>query len=246
MAGDLGASGTNPGTTYTILPTSDPGVYHEDRVVVTAVGSTYVTQMFRVYGATFLDGTWTYVGASTAYATVQNQDGSIHYFTYSGPTGWTTSEWEGSDNNTVYNAVDFGVTAGGSASDNATALGLLFTALTDAAVAGAQCRFRNIISRWRRRRGLLRRLTLFSKAWEPGARRAPTQRFTSRLATPERRFLRPSFFIATIATTLRVAQSSATLHFSGLSLVMRATLVSTSTCGTTSRKSVRSPTAQER
>jgi hypothetical protein len=96
---DLMASGTNPGTTYTISPVTDPGVYHEDRMVVTEVApSTYVTQMFRVYGATFESGAWEFNPStvSTAYATVQNPDGSIHYYSYSGATGWTTPEWEGS------------------------------------------------------------------------------------------------------------------------------------------------------
>jgi hypothetical protein len=66
--------------------------------------------MFRVYGAT-LDPTsdeWSFVDTGTAYATVQNPDGSIHYFTYSGTSPWPTSSWQGSDNNTVYNAVDYG------------------------------------------------------------------------------------------------------------------------------------------
>jgi len=83
---DLMASGTNPGTTYTISPVTDPGVYHEDRMV------------FRVYGATFESGAWEFNPStvSTAYATVQNPDGSIHYYSYSGATGWTTPEWEGS------------------------------------------------------------------------------------------------------------------------------------------------------
>jgi len=129
------ASGTNPGSTYTIS-TGDPGVYHEDRVVVTEVApSTYVTQMFRAYGAT-LNATsdeWEFQsGVSTAYATVQNPGGSIHYFTYSGTNFWQTSDWKGSDNNTVYNAVDFGTTAGGSASSNTSALSSLFTAMATA------------------------------------------------------------------------------------------------------------------
>ena len=129
---DLPASGTNPGTTYTISPPTDPGVYHEDRVVVTTVGATSTTQMFRVYGATLEADGWHFVGASTAYATVQNPDGSIHYFTYSGSAPWSTDSWEGSDNNTIYNAVDFGTTAGGSALDNSAALTALFTAMADA------------------------------------------------------------------------------------------------------------------
>ncbi len=135
---DAMASGTNPGTTYTIFPSSDPGVYHEDRVVVTEVGSTYITQMFRVYGATFDDvsSKWSFVGATAAYATVQNPDGSIHYFTYSGTSPWLTSAWQGSDNNTVYNAVDFGLAAGGIPSDNSDALTSTFTAIFNATPPG--------------------------------------------------------------------------------------------------------------
>ncbi|MGA8661477.1 MAG: hypothetical protein WB644_04150, partial [Candidatus Cybelea sp.] len=55
---------------------------------------------------------WSFVGVSMAYATVQNPDGSIHYFTYSGSTPWPTSAWQGSGNNAVYNAVDFGLVSG--------------------------------------------------------------------------------------------------------------------------------------
>ena len=129
---DLNASGTNPGTTYTIFPITDPGVYHEDRMVVTEVApSTYVTQMFRVYGAAFTPGVgWDYVGATTAYATVQNPDGSIHYFSYSGSAPWLTPAWQGSGNNTIYNAVDYGLNTAGSG--NNTALNLLFSALNSA------------------------------------------------------------------------------------------------------------------
>ncbi len=131
---DLMASGPNPGATYTIAPPTDPGVYHEDRLVVTTVSGVSTSQMFRVYGATFdsLSGTWSYVGATAAYATVQNPNGSIHYFTYSGTNGWPTSAWQGSDNNTIYNAVDFGATAGGSASVNTGALIALFTGMVNA------------------------------------------------------------------------------------------------------------------
>ncbi len=110
--GDLMASGANPGSTYTIT-VGDPGVYHEDRVVVNTVGlEAPITQMFRVYGATLAaPDTWEFVGVgvTTAYATVQNPDGSIHYFTYSGSSPWTTSAWQGSGNNNVYNAVDYGL-----------------------------------------------------------------------------------------------------------------------------------------
>lgn len=133
MTGDLMASGTNPGTTYTISPSTDPGVYHEDRVVVTEVTTTpptYITQMFRVYGATLEADGWHFAGATTAYATVQNPDGSIHYFSYSGTDGWPTEAWAGSDNNRFYNAVDFGLstddTSGGV--DNQVALQAALTA----------------------------------------------------------------------------------------------------------------------
>lgn len=133
---DLMASGPNPGTTYTITM-GDPGVYHEDRVVVTTVSGTSTTQMFRVYGATLEADGWHFVSpASTAYATVQNPDGSIHYFTYSGSVPWQTGNWQGSANNTIYNAVDFGTTAGGAAASNTAALESLFTAMTDAAGLG--------------------------------------------------------------------------------------------------------------
>lgn len=130
------ASGPNPGTTYTITM-GDPGVYHEDRVVVTTVSGTSTTQMFRVYGATLEADGWHFVSpASTAYATVQNPDGSIHYFTYSGSVPWQTGDWQGSDNNTIYNAVDFGTTTGGSAVSNSAALTSLFTSMVTAAGLG--------------------------------------------------------------------------------------------------------------
>ncbi len=134
---DLVASGTNPATEYQITLGS-PGVYHEDRVVVTTVSGASLTQMFRVYGAVLSPGIgWSFQsGVSTAYATVQNPDGSIHHFTFSGTAPWQTEDWEGSDNNTIYNAVDFGTTAGGSASSNSDALTSLFTAMTAAAGLG--------------------------------------------------------------------------------------------------------------
>jgi hypothetical protein len=128
---DLIASGQDPGTQY--QPSETDGVYHEDREVTVAGGPG--SQMFRVYGAKYdstLD-TWTLQsGVSVAYATVQNPDGSIHYFTQSDPSGWGPLDWQGSSNNTVYNAVDFGappLSASGSASDNTLALGSLLSAL---------------------------------------------------------------------------------------------------------------------
>ncbi len=131
--GDLTASGTDPGSTYTISPVTDPGVYHEDRVVVTTVGGVSITQMFRVYGASFATGVWQFMGSvSTAYATVQNPDGSIHYLTYSGTTGWATSAWQGSGNNAVYNAVDYGMTTSDmSGATNTPALNAAIAALLE-------------------------------------------------------------------------------------------------------------------
>lgn len=128
---DLNASGTNPGTTYSIT-TGNPGVYHEDRVVVTTVGGVSTSQMFRVYGANFdpTSSKWFFQSSvSTAYATVQNPDGSIHYFTYSGTTGWATSAWQGSNNNTIYNVEDFGAAPGVASS---AALVSLFMAMSAA------------------------------------------------------------------------------------------------------------------
>jgi hypothetical protein len=72
-------------------------------------------------------------GVSAAYATVQNPDGSIHYYSNYNPSTstfeptWTS--WFGSGNNTVYNAEDFGTTAGGSASSNTAALSSMFTVM---------------------------------------------------------------------------------------------------------------------
>jgi hypothetical protein len=107
MPGDLMATGANPGTTYT----ADSGPYHEDREV-TVTGSPG-PQMFRVYNAMYdtTGGVWKLPvgGSGLAYATVQNPDGSIHYLVSPGTRQWTNSEWLGSGNNTVYNAVDFGM-----------------------------------------------------------------------------------------------------------------------------------------
>jgi hypothetical protein len=88
------------------------GVYHETREVASSAGS----QMFRTYNAQFnVEGDpplWTLNNSSSpAYATVQNPDGSIHYFSMpkSSPP-WAT--WNGSGNNAVYNAVDYGLVEG--------------------------------------------------------------------------------------------------------------------------------------
>ncbi|MGA8475075.1 MAG: hypothetical protein WB681_08415 [Candidatus Cybelea sp.] len=107
--GDLVANTSNPGTRYE--PTETGGVYHEDREVTTTVGTSPVSQMFRVYNAKFDFNTslWTIQSSGKAYATVQNPDGSIHYLTNPNKTSWFTTEWVGSDDNTIYNGVDFGM-----------------------------------------------------------------------------------------------------------------------------------------
>jgi hypothetical protein len=130
--GDLMASGSDPGSTYTVTGIV-PGVYREDRSVTTSLLG---TQMYRVYGALFTPGVgWALqTGASAAYATVQNPDGSIHYVTQSDPSGWPTSAWQGSGNNNVYNAVDYGFSTGDTiGTDNTTYLN---DAITDIISAG--------------------------------------------------------------------------------------------------------------
>ncbi len=106
--GDLMATGQNPGATYT--PTSGP--YHEDRWASVSQGPGW--QMFRVHNAKYdsTSGFWKPMGSgSPAYATVQNPDGSIHFFTQpAGQDQWQT--WAGSGTNAVFNAVDFGLSTG--------------------------------------------------------------------------------------------------------------------------------------
>ena len=111
--GDLMASGTNPGSTYTIT-TGDPGVYHEDRVVVTPVGVTTITRMFRVYGATLNTVTeeWSFVGVRWPTQLSRILTGRSTTLRIPGSTPWPTSAWQGSGNNAVYNAVDFGLVSG--------------------------------------------------------------------------------------------------------------------------------------
>jgi hypothetical protein len=125
--GDLNATGTDPGATYT--PTSGP--YHEDRWANVPNGPGW--QMFRVHNATYslADGAWVPSGSgSPAFATVQDPDGSIHYFTSPpGANQWQT--WAGSGNNTVFNGIDFGMTTEPNV-DNTAALQLAITAVMQA------------------------------------------------------------------------------------------------------------------
>lgn len=119
-------------------PMETGGVQHTDQEFTDSSGNSY---LFRMYNA-YYDSSgpyWTIITStiSEAYATVQNPDGSIHYYSNYNPSTntfeptWQT--WFGSGNNTAYNAVDYGLTANGSASGNNTALGTLFTALGNAA-----------------------------------------------------------------------------------------------------------------
>ncbi len=123
LPGDLNATGADPGSTYTV--TSGSGIYREDRSIA-ATG-----QMFRVYGAALqTDGAWQLQGdATAAYATVQDSQGNIHYYTLDTDTGL----WEGSGNNNVYNAVDYGLSTTGGGIDNTAALN---AAVAAAIIAG--------------------------------------------------------------------------------------------------------------
>ena len=91
------------------------GVWHEDHEIDGA--------MYRAANATFDESheTWSLkVSSQPAYATVQDTDGSTHYYSMPKHSGsWMT--WEGSDNNAVYNAVDFGLIANDSSTSTAEA-----------------------------------------------------------------------------------------------------------------------------
>ncbi|HLY00959.1 MAG TPA: hypothetical protein VKR56_00530 [Candidatus Cybelea sp.] len=96
-----------PATLYEPALPEINGVYHEDREV-NLTGVPGQSQMYRTYNAAFdlVFMNWAVQTAGLpAYATVQNPDGSIHYFTLNTATG----QWEGSGNNAVYNAVDYGL-----------------------------------------------------------------------------------------------------------------------------------------
>jgi hypothetical protein len=118
-----------PATQYEPAAPETNGVYHEDREV-NITGAVGASLMYRTFNAMFDPGlkVWAPFDSSLpAYAYVQNSDGSIHYYTLDG-----SGNWLGTDNNTVYNAVDFGtpaLSASGSASDNTAALGSLFAAI---------------------------------------------------------------------------------------------------------------------
>jgi hypothetical protein len=121
---DLRAWGTNPGTEYAptnaFPPTGTP--YNEERqVTLPGIG----TQIYRTVNAYFNNNTksWTAVSSGPAYAEVQNPDGSIHFYTLN----TTTGNWEGSGNNAVFNAVDYGMSTA-TGFDNTNALTLAINA----------------------------------------------------------------------------------------------------------------------
>jgi hypothetical protein len=126
---NLVASGTYPFVQF--QPSETSGIQHTDQEYTDTSGNSY---LFRMYNAEYNSGLghWNTLagGGLNAYATVQNPDGSIHYFWNGGSSTW--SAWQGSDNNTIYNSVDYGLTASGGASLNNAALVSLFTGLNNA------------------------------------------------------------------------------------------------------------------
>lgn len=126
---DIIINNAYPAVQYEPTETTGTPVYHEDREVTLtgAAGS----QMFRTYNAQFNPSGppyWSlYNTALPGFATVQNPDGSIHYFTI--PAGSSAgTPWAGSSNNAVYNAVDYGMSPSNSASANQIALQAVVTA----------------------------------------------------------------------------------------------------------------------
>jgi hypothetical protein len=124
-----------PATEYEPLPPEVNGVYHEDREVNLS-GEVGASQMYRTYNAQFNTVTRVW-GIKTpglpAYATVQNSDGSIHHYILDPDTGL----WKGSDNNALYNAVDYGLVPGtASLTQQITNVAAIQAAVTDAINAG--------------------------------------------------------------------------------------------------------------
>ncbi len=93
--------------------------------------------MYRTYNARYNGTNWTYVKPSTplAYATVQNPDGSLHFLSVVGSAIPSWTKWNGSGNNNVFNAVDFGLSTSDPSGgvDNVSAL---TTAIAVASAAG--------------------------------------------------------------------------------------------------------------
>jgi hypothetical protein len=137
---DIIVNNEYPAVQYEPASPEENGVYHEDREA-TLSSPTPGSQMFRTYNAQFNPGgdppSWGFNNPDLpAYATVQNPDGSIHYFTNpEGMDTWTT--WAGSGNNAVFNAVDYGMsTSDPSGVGNTAALQAAVNAAIEAGAAG--------------------------------------------------------------------------------------------------------------
>jgi len=142
---DIEITNDFPGVQFNPLEDSINSLWHEDREI-TSTTAPIESSLYRVVNATLVKGatpTWnlkTPTGHATefAYATVQDEAGSLHF--YSSPpttpggstpqTSWPLNGWVGSGNNTVYNAVDFGLVPG-------TGGGLINTPALAAAIAAA-------------------------------------------------------------------------------------------------------------
>ncbi len=137
---NLTASGPYPFVQF--QPTDGDSIFHTDQEYSDASNNSY---LFRAYNAEFNGTDWQIIpdGPQEAYASAQNPDGSIHYYSNYNPATSTFEStwpsWYGSDNNTIYNAEDFGVTAdifGGTAAGNSAALEALFTVMPNATGLG--------------------------------------------------------------------------------------------------------------
>ncbi len=127
--GNVPVTGKYPAVEF--QPSETGSVWHSDQEFTDSSGKSH---MYRTYNAQY-DGTkWTTLagGPSDAYATVQDPDGSIHHYWNNGASSWTT--WNGSGNNAVYNAVDFGLVqgAGQSAATRAANVAAIQSAITTA------------------------------------------------------------------------------------------------------------------
>jgi hypothetical protein len=108
MSGNVPVNGSYPAVEF--QPLESNSVAHTDQEVT---DSSDLSRMYRTYNAQYNGTEWKTLttGTSAAYATVQNPDGSIHYYTNPDRASTWTS-WAGSANNAVYNAVDYGLVEG--------------------------------------------------------------------------------------------------------------------------------------
>jgi hypothetical protein len=119
----------DPGVLYNA--SEFPAAYHEDHEINGI--------MYRASNAQYNEtpaNNWSSIdNTRPSYATVQNPDGSTGYLSYPATsTTWNTDEWQGSTNNAVFNAVDYGMSTGDMVgTDN---LNALREAINAAAVGG--------------------------------------------------------------------------------------------------------------